>query len=149
MKKTITFVFFCAILFCSVSGQSLAFNQVRFIEYEFTVPPNPPVNSMFFDTTLVVPIGKVLKINSIGGSKENPGSTTPGPAPSSNLDFYLNNACLRRVQASTGKNGAEPDFPVWLPAGTYDIRIYSNYSSLSLPTIHRGFISAIEFNVVP
>ncbi|OFZ66502.1 MAG: hypothetical protein A3D92_05010 [Bacteroidetes bacterium RIFCSPHIGHO2_02_FULL_44_7] len=127
-----------------VTGQlfaqgNLQFNQVILQDFNSTVAGWATVTS----STFTVPAGKVWKIEHAEAWYYLGVRSTAG----SGFSLYVNNTLLRRSRSSSGNiNQGGDHFPVWLPAGSYDI-IIANETSTSYN--FTGSISAIEFNVIP
>lgn len=117
-----------AILFAcgnaSAQGGNLQFNAAKFIQITF-----PCVSGACFkDTVVTVPANKVWKIESTGVG--------------TGYTMTLNSA---KIQTMNTTSGYQFIYPIWLPAGTYTF----NLSAPSSAGIGNGYISAVEFNVVP
>lgn len=137
------FVLSLAILFMIVAAQAqgtLQFNQVRLFNMQVNAG-----GATYPETTqsITVPAGKVLKIESAYCSMSfNTGA--------SSLDgrIMLDNRMIWAADLSS--YAAANRFPIWLPSGTYTLRLYQNCngcSTTSNPIIY-GTVSAVEFNVV-
>lgn len=153
--KNIIFVF--AFLYsCFLSAQgSLQYNQTKFIKLSasgvFVGGINPQQFYGVDSLTITVPIGKTLKIESanVGGLTSGSGTTiTSYPNRATYAILSLDNTMI--AYASYGGSYTEPNlsFPIWLPAGNYKLQLNTAIGSASDLRIN-GFISAIEFNIVP
>lgn len=110
---------------CIKAQGNLQFNQVRFIEMQFTYPGQDTI-------TLNIPANKVLKIE--------------GHSIAGNACIYINDKPLS-LPNTNGLN--QPVFPIWLPSGNYSLKLIACNSGFSAGNVVKGAISAIEFNVVP
>jgi hypothetical protein len=141
----------------STAQSNLRFSRVVRNAYTGTSPTFGYID--FLSTTLVVPQGKVLKIESAAVKRAL--ASDPNSIAFYNYQNYdevtllvLDNIPLisERVtyfsstQISQSPN-ANAKFPIWLPQGTYSIKL-SGYVSGN-PSIAYGMISGIEFDVVP
>lgn len=131
MKNFIStlFVLLALVNYSSAQG-NLQFNQVINVK-------TSPVNYNY-DTetlgTIVVPVGKVLKIESTAFTYEN-----------STEFYYINNSVfIDRLIGWSGASDVRHYLPLWLSAGTYDIRAYGSTQTDAVFSY-----SAIEFNIVP
>lgn len=118
---------------------NLQFNQVILQDFSSSVAgwASPVVG------TVTVPAGKVWKIE----HAELWILSTLRNTQSGAYSLFVGNALLHRSRGGTGNlNQGGDHFPVWLPAGTYDI-VISNENGT--PYNYVGTINAIEFNVIP
>jgi hypothetical protein len=131
MKNILLLVVFISLAFLYNAQGNLQFNQVINGSISGAVSTNGTAMG-----TIVVPIGKVLKIESVAFTY--PQATSHWPHTGS-FSFVSINTHI--VYTSTGP---KPDLPLWLSEGTYNInaRVPSNQSSTFS-------YSAIEFNIVP
>ncbi|MCB9235364.1 MAG: hypothetical protein H6581_27160 [Bacteroidia bacterium] len=145
MKK-ILFVILLACLSTFANAQSLSFDQVLFEEYSITIPPNTAYFNTVGNSTLVVPAGKVLKIESIQSGYLS--STVPRPLNAlSYFDFFIND---KWIYPNYSTSGVLSDFPIWLPAGSYDLKYLYGYGSTTSSTLTvKWSLSGVQFNVVP
>tara|TARA_B110001452_G_scaffold259453_1_gene255829 strand:- start:70 stop:468 length:399 start_codon:yes stop_codon:yes gene_type:complete len=111
-------------------GNNLQFSQVIFNEFTATT------NSGWVSAgTLTVGTNKVLKITSAsaGRSGSQGGTLKIG-------SHYLVN---------TSNTTNTTTFPIWLPAGTYDVQLYYYQGGYQpQPALCNGTISGVEFNIV-
>ena len=133
MKK-----FFFILAFCTSNlswGQNnLQFNSAVFNSIE-------GVSNQQVIGTIVVPTGKVLKIEStsVVAIQDASGVIPPTHLNQGNFEVALNNI----IAFSTEKNHT---FPIWLPSGSYNVRIYKS----SAPYYNSSFsYSGVLFNLVP
>ena len=122
MKKIILALTLMMLFTISSKAQSnLEFSRVVKQKYSFN--NNAPLN-----TTLIVPTGKVLKIISASAI------STSGNYM---RIVFIDDQCILK-EGSTASL-----LPLWLPAGTYSIKVFAYYDP--------GFFSfsGIEFNIVP
>lgn len=128
------------LFFGSANAQgNLQFNAVKYYPMTLTQVGS----SVYSETpvTLTVPSGKVWKLESCGANYYNPTTNLSG-----NLT-YAKIILDNKVIWETNGNYATSFMPLWLPPGTYTLALRSNY--LVNGTMLYGFMSAIEFNVVP
>jgi hypothetical protein len=94
--------------------------------------------------TVTVDPGTVLKIESAGVSNYY-NNTWFYPNVSSGI--ALENTILMGYTSTNAK--VETNFPVWLPAGTYTLKLFDfSGSGLSSTYYVKGFVTAIEFILV-
>jgi hypothetical protein len=140
MKKifiAIAFIFYCH---CLQAQNNLQFNKVFYLDVDSLVMCSS--SGVCVDTVLmrniVVPAGKVLKIESINFR------TTY------NYLLFLNLTPFGT--SSTSSSGFPPtnNFPIWLPAGTHKIYFYlkNNPASTTINFKFSYTLSGLEFNVV-
>jgi hypothetical protein len=90
--------------------------------------------------TLTVPAGKVWKIEQacLYVNQTNYYYTS-----ASTYSLYANNILLFSMRSASPQfNGC----PVWLPAGTYTLRISNENGSTFT---YKGAVNAVEFNIIP
>ncbi len=124
MKLIFSIVLMCSITYSSNAQGNLVFNQVKNTSGIWL--SGQTINN------LVVPIGKVLKIES---------ATFGNSTLSTNATMLVGNHI---VYSGSTFYGQVNMFPLWLSEGSYAITI----SSSSISTVSYS-ISGIEFNVVP
>lgn len=137
MKKIL---FILAITISSLSfGQgNLQFNQVKFIEYTTTT-------TAYSTTTagaITVPAGKVWKV-------EHANVYMVAGYPRTEYggwSLFIDNTLIYRSKGASNAIHLVDSFPLWLPAGTYNIVI--GQESANAYNVNSS-INAIEFNVVP
>ncbi len=135
MKKTLlalVLIFSAA----AVSAQgNLQFNKALLYEISVT-----QVGSTYTQTDVVVtvPANKVWKLDATGCSTFTTGTNAIGTG-----GYMLLNTKVISGYASNTYSYT----PIWLAAGTYTFSCKSN--NLSAGNIYNGFISGIEFNIVP
>lgn len=123
-----------------INGQHLEFGQPIFIELEGTTTSSTDVVVDSF--VLNIPAGKTVKISSVGHGMER--GTDGLLTTESGSHLFLNKKSLWYH----GGGSTIPDpMPIWLPTGQYVFYLTGNGSS-QLP-IWRGYVSGIEFNIVP
>lgn len=130
MKKVFALFLFILLSGFSFAQGNLQFNQVRYFPFTLT-----QVSTTVYDETILsvtVPTGKVLKIESMACGRYVASVNTYG----GQAGFEINQ---RTVSQSV--------LPLWLPAGTYSFGMMSQVMTVGY--YYTGYISAIEFNVVP
>jgi hypothetical protein len=137
--KTLFLIFGLFLTFDSKAQGNLQFNRVVFIEADTTVSvvSGTPEPTNVLVRTIVVPNGKVLKIESIncGGC---------GYYSTYGYAIYLDSLPLLPTPYFTNNS------PIWLPAGNYTIKYYSTNTATQTVTLSLAYhFSAIEFNIVP
>lgn len=114
---------------------NLQFNRAFLVEHSFVVPIN--VLGPYSEISVTVPAGKVWKLESVMASVQNANATI-----STTLAVMLNNKNLYIAGTPTA-------FPVWLPEGTYTLRLtYTSNTGVANNVAYAG-LSGIEFNVTP
>lgn len=136
--KTLFLIFSLFLTVDSVAQGNLQFNRVVFIEADTTVSvvSGTPEPTNVLIRNIVVPTGKVLKIESINWGYGN--YINYGYA------FYLDSLPL----------GPSPYFtnnlPIWLPAGNYSIKYFTTNTAPASTLLRFTYqFSAIEFNILP
>jgi hypothetical protein len=135
MKK-----FFFILAFCTSNlswGQNnLQFNSAVFNSIE-------GISNQQIVGTIIVPQGKVMKIESASVVAVEGFSGVMPPTHSNQgiLEATINNMLVFSSEKDT-------KFPVWLPTGTYNVRIYCGTNPLN--TFNHSFsYSGVLFNLVP
>ena len=141
MKLHLTLLTFILISINSVFSQNnnLQFNRALFDSVYVTAPVN--VGPRTFVGNLIVPTGKVWKIESSSGFKYNKYLQNLIQSYFEITEYnWINNFCLN----------AATKYPIWLPTGTYKV-FSDDYSSgnPSYSTVISFTFSGIEFNLVP
>ncbi len=139
MKRIITLLSLLVLLSVAVQAQGeLQFNQAKFIKMNFTPAPN--ISYQFIEQVITVPAGKVWKLESAAATFIS-NQTSPNPNYSSTAELLID-----KVEITGRVFNA---MPMWLPAGTYTLRlVHDNSTSGNANEVH-GIITAIEFNVTP
>lgn len=114
---------------------NLQFNRAFLVEHSFAVPIN--TLAPYSDISITVPAGKVWKIESVMANMYFGNGTI-----STTAGVLLNNRSLFH-------GGVVAAFPIWLPEGTYTMRVmYTSNTGYTNSTAY-GSLSGIEFNVTP
>ncbi|MDG1658774.1 MAG: hypothetical protein P8H56_09345 [Crocinitomicaceae bacterium] len=133
-------LFILAITISSLSfGQgNLQFNQVKFIEYTTTT-------TAYSTTTagvITVPAGKVWKV-------EHANVYMVATYPRTQYggwSLFIDNTLIYRSKGASNSIHLKDAFPLWLPAGNYNIVV--GQETAGSQTVNSS-INAIEFNIVP
>ncbi len=136
MKKALLILSILVLAIGAKAQWNLQFNAVKRINTSIAAA----ATSLTTAGTLTVPANKVWKIES-GSISQATGAYPNGGYPSS---LYIDNQVLYSAVQVNGTNSFSP--PIWLPAGTYFISVYSSASAVQTTWIA---ISAIEFNIIP
>ena len=131
--KNILFILAITISSFSFGQGNLQFNQVVNPTYDANV-----WQGIVIAGTLTVPSGKVLKIENC--SYINRPGNFQVPAGTGSSRAYVGDNLIY------GHANVNISYPIWIPEGTYDIKMGESFNST---TPMRLVISAIEFNVVP
>jgi hypothetical protein len=134
MQKILIFIFVFSFSF--LKAQNLQISQVKNLSFSGGVP----ATSASVLGNVVVPVGKVLKIESSSFSLTNNG------LPEDEGSYPKFSAFIDRHQLYTNSGFQRVFFPIWLPSGTYDVVVESDDSSFGSTFVK---ISAIEFDIVP
>ena len=135
-KYILVFLIFITLSFNSKAQGNLQFSQVIQQSFNQAIP----TNSMATLSTITVPAGKVLKIET-ASMAGNILDIIPGSR------LYIGNHCLWQLNyLSAGGLIVDRNLPLWLNAGTYSLQVYHQYGS---STNLRTSFSGIEFNVIP
>jgi len=136
MKKQILLLIItlAAGIFCKTNAQgTLQFNRVVLTELSGLDNVRTVATS-----TLTVDADKVLKVEYISYSTIH---VIDGLKSGGSVKLFIDNMNLG--------NGTAGLFPVWLPAGTYTLKLIQDNSPSNDGHIFIGFLSALEFNVIP
>ncbi|MCB9235282.1 MAG: hypothetical protein H6581_26745 [Bacteroidia bacterium] len=128
------------------SQASLEFNQVIHQTVSGTVSGAASYVTLG-TTTLTVPAGKVWKISAARARWTIYSGNITGYCSGDPIGLYLDDVNIFYSVFSTS-NYANYENPIWLPAGTYTLDL-RGYTCTSTAVSAKGFISAIEFDVVP
>jgi hypothetical protein len=150
MKKIAFTIFLCAALLVfhssSFAQGNLQFNAVKYYELSVT----QPTSGTFLESTqsITVPAGKVWKIESASGaafvSSTNQSTLTSAPL------VLLDGRIIFQTTYGTAVLSMTPNIlPLWLPAGTYTLSVKSSTSTAAPGYTFYGYVSALEFNIVP
>ena len=135
MKKIFSIILLLAIFSVVKAQGNLQFNRVFLVEHSFIVPIN--ILGPFSEISFTVPAGKVWKVESVMANLYNSNGSL-----STSMAVMINNKSLYHI-------GVMASFPIWLPEGTYTLRLaYTSNTGLTNNTAYGG-ISGIEFNVIP
>lgn len=135
MTRIFIIALFAIVSFAAKAQGNLQFNRVFLVEHSFTVPIN--ILGPFSEISVTVPAGKVWKIESVMASIYNANGSL-----STSVALLLNNKSLYQ-------GGVVAEFPVWLPEGTYTLRLVYTSNTGSTNNVAYSGISGIEFNVTP
>jgi len=132
-------------VFDMVSQGNLQFSRVVFLEMEGTTQDS---TNVIDQDTIIVPQGKVLKIESASMGRElvlnGWNYRLDRPNSNSQPGIYINEKILTYYN-SPDLNG---NFPLWLNEGVYIFKL-TGLTSPSYPDIVKGYVSGIEFNITP
>lgn len=137
-KIILSICLFTGVISVSKAQGNLQFNRATFIELNGLPAFTSSGSWGICDTnTITVPSNKTLKLEHFTAY---PYDTASGTIPNSAFDgiafILLNGVKLNHLYS----NG-----PIWLPSGTYKIKLVGATSNLYC----KGFISAIEYNIIP
>ena len=138
MKTLKKILFISLLILCSnliySQGFNLEFSQPILKEISGTTT-GPSGWKLVSTTTFTVPASKIWKIES--------GGTTflDGLASINNANLLINSNVIYYGGPYTPNS-----FPIWLQAGTYNFKLTSDVSS---GVLINGFISGVEYNLVP
>lgn len=141
-------IFFAALIFFSLDifsqGNNLQFNQVRIIDIQGYAPSD---SVMIFTQSLVVDIGKALKIEWAGATyKDDSDNIWYGNGMKNLCEILIDDYLLAPPINYVNANARE--LPLWLSSGSYTIALLIQ-GTTSYGRTAKGRISAIEFNIVP
>ncbi len=135
MKLHLTMLAFILLGFNSAYSQNNNLQFSNAIMAQVTGIPN--IGSV---GTIVVPVGKVWKIES--RSLSNISGSYPTTINQGSMTAYIGNM----IAYSNNYDASTLALPIWLPSGSYSISInVANYTSAN----HSFNYTAIEFNAVP
>lgn len=153
--KTILLLIQLTIATTLFSQGNLQFNRAVNIEMSssFTTSGNWRTIVIPAAITITVPVGKTLKITrSTIDYRESLANTPPSYFRSAQL--LLNSTTIASFNSEEATSNLFFHFerltePMWLPAGTYTLRVISKHSNTqNVPTLTAN-ISGIEFNILP
>jgi hypothetical protein len=133
-KHILFFLIFIGLNFTPKAQSNLQFNQV--VQQSFSPAISPAVLTAV--GTIVVPTGKVWKIEHVGLAHLSTNSNGLNSAR-----MFIGGQCVSDYSTSLKENISGP---LWLKSGTYSIEIYHNSSS---SVVCYTSYSGIEFNIVP
>jgi len=142
MKKSILIFFLFISKFLFAQG-NLQFNQVINLEVATTVTSTTGTTKDSVE--FIIPANKVWKIESV----------TATSSTSNNLNvnvcarLFVDDMFLYNGYPASGPIYSLVSFPFWLPSGTHKFKIQMSGQVCGINTIQKGFLSVIEFNVVP
>lgn len=153
--KNIVLVF--ALLLCATLalGQgNLQFNQVRKFQWTATTPINSLNYHVMGPFVVTVPVGKVLKVESMSVSTLRvpalSASGIYGAANNTPASIWLEETC---IHANPGTTATFQDHMsnqiVWLPEGTHNFYIGAQALNSAAINNFAATITSIEFNIVP
>ena len=166
MKNLVQLILSCALSTSLFSQGNLQFNQIRKIDisgsqsYSYNYS-NGNSQMNFAMQTIIVPTGKVLKIESsfvrmiYSGTNNEAKALTGTNGSTNNIDVLLmfldNNIIAHQAGANNEFKNLRYQYPIWLPAGSYQLKLIGDCSTNGPTTTANanGMISAIEFNIVP
>jgi hypothetical protein len=147
MKKALLLLVFAALMNHSFAQGNLQFNRV--VNYNLTGNLTTASSGKVIvqSTTITVPNGKVLKIESATCRL----STTTSSLFSGDVPCILLNNNIISVYRSTGSGGFLPlfgNFPMWLPEGSHTLQLVVDVGAGTNETAF-GMVTGIEFNIIP
>lgn len=125
-------------------------SNLRFVDAKYIrINKTQGIFTPNFDTTIVVPSGRVWKV-------ESADVTTPYNQSNNRYDF----SCVQidrvpYVTSSPAYSGANvytslfTHLPVWLPAGSYTLSVYTRINSTSFTLPIQAYFSSLEFVLTP
>ena len=137
---------------------NLQFNRVVNFNYSGTQNQSASGGLMTYQSaTINVSAGKVLKIESAGVKLTIVSSPLQPPYfPSDYTNLVLNNIPIALESgappssyAGTTVRDKSMGFPIWLSSGSYQVKLQGYSSNTNQDFLAYGWISAIEFNIVP
>ncbi len=137
------------ILFSGLAQGTLEFNQVINLNLSGTTPT---VSGSYTIQTIniTVPAGKVWKIESATCRINSAGSLLIGGNSSQRSAILLDNNVIGVLNTSSAVLNTGNNFlPIWLKPGNYTVQLAVELVSIANTQTAYGFVSAIEFNVVP
>ncbi len=135
-----TFSIFFWITLSSFAQNGLTFDSVIYMHIEGLTTGAPDfVNN----SELIVEPGYVIKITSTSVNIIEGISDLPVPIDNSNQGaIFLDEVIITTVPEASSRG---VNFPIWLPAGTYQIGLKTNSARLSNEV--KGFISGIKYKI--
>ena len=135
MKKIVFISLFSILTIGSFAQGNLQFSGAKYIKFNKTFPYILSGGIQIFDSLVIVPPGKVWKVESAGANSNKFSNTT------------IVSSIFDGVRIS---NTSSVLFPIWLPAGSYRLGVAAVVASIDDPQVETSsFFSIIEFNLVP
>ena len=132
MKRLIFLVAFVALSYTGFAQGNLQFSQVLNLEY----PVSGDISTTLQVGNLIVPSGKVWKIESVSATRPQAGVTW-------GVYVLLDNVLIY--------NGGNPSFgsslPYWFKEGTHKLKVYGG-NQFTVTEAYVSF-SIIEYNIIP
>lgn len=145
MKSILILVALVGISFAGFAQGNLQFSRVVLWETDFMLATN--ALNQFVEQTITVPAGKVWKIEGAYATYRNNSPTNPTYHTWPQL--LINNKLIHSSSSSSSTTTAWYNYlPMWLPEGTYTVRVVSYNGSSQGNEVFAG-LSAIEFNLTP
>jgi hypothetical protein len=138
MKKYLSILSFLMCLnFMFGQGNNLQFSRALFEDY--TVNTTSGSDYFVISNAFSVPTDKVWKITSLSASRTSPNQYISN-------DIGISKSGLQKYSSinTSSVNGTGHSVVLWLPEGSYDLRIYSTINNGA----HNAILSGIEFNIV-
>jgi len=156
MKQFILLLGVLSLFVFDMVGQgNLQFSRVVFMEMEGTTPPQS-ISTHLTTDTLIVPPGKVLKIESTSVSYETINPSNPHPFPiyitgyTTNAGLlFLNDKAILNVESAHSNIVPKVVLPIWINEGIYTLKLVYRANNTNEQIISRAFVSGIEFNITP
>jgi hypothetical protein len=149
MRKAILILLFILTgSFVIAQGYNLQFKSVKTFQLSGTCNYTPGISVA--TQTLTVDPGTVLKIESASATTIYSGTAhyTFWNQAGLSLDYNVLVAYWYSSNSYTNQT-VKAEFPIWLPAGSYTLRLYDNTpGGLSSNYTLKGFVSALEFQLV-
>jgi hypothetical protein len=136
--KNILLILAIAFSSASFAQGNLQFNQVMLLDFG----PISVSSVAIFSQSITVPSGKVWKVEHASVWREASGYRLTGDAPYS---LYIDNICVVQQTNAATSGSKSNSFPIWLPEGTYFLKISNSSSAMTLA----ASLNAIEFNIIP
>jgi hypothetical protein len=139
-----TIISLCTVFLISIvgytQGSNLQFAETKILKME---------GSLFYDgviysQTITIPEGQTWKIESATANVQTTTTSDTSYTYNTSLRILLDNFIIWKYDDNNHYN-----FPMWLPAGTYEITLWSEGAFGTNEYKAHGCITALVFNIAP
>ncbi|MCB9235406.1 MAG: hypothetical protein H6581_27370 [Bacteroidia bacterium] len=145
MKRfALIFSLFCLPFF--LGAQTLEFNQAIYIKLTGTL--SSTTGTVLATQNSTVPAGKVWKVVSSNGQVQGNPGTLDGPSCTTSWVMVKMDGVGLSFTSDASSENYNPSLPVWLPPGNVTFTLEGDQTCTTAQGFN-GYVSIIEFNVVP
>ena len=128
---------------------NLRFSQVKYVLLAGNILGGSSFNQLVASQNIVVPANHVLKIENIVGISQ---ANAPYPGAYS-LTFLVDGIGYSRATIGSTAVSYNQMFPVWLPAGTYTLKLEGSTANCAPcvppPILVKAGLSGLDFEIIP